>query len=94
MQQGERIALTIQLGTPCHLESHMLIEAECLRVLLIHIQFMRGHDIDGIPDERLASALAATVGGDEKHFNLAVQCAYETKDFSLFIAICAQSHQR
>jgi hypothetical protein len=65
MQQREGLTETIHCGPADDLESHALVKAHGLVVLLIHIHPGRAQRLDSIGEQTASNSLAAPLRMDE-----------------------------
>ena len=71
--------LFVLLGAPVCDESHVLVEPDRLRVLLIHSEFADVVMGDAVFKQLLADAVSTMIGVDEQHFEPSIGDAHERK---------------
>lgn len=79
VQQRVGATLFILLGAPVCDESHVLVEPDRLRVLLIHSEFADVVMGDAVFEQLLADAVFTMIGIDEQHFEPSVGDSHERK---------------
>ena len=69
MQQRKRIPLPVQFRASDLLKPHMAIKSHALRVLLIHVHFVRAERCDGVLQQQFPDALPPARIINKQHFN-------------------------
>ena len=72
MQQRKRIPLPVKFRAPDLLESHMPIKRDSLRILLIHVLFVRAELCDGVFKQQFPDTLPAARIIHKQHFNAVI----------------------
>lgn len=91
VQQRVGATLFILLGAPVCDESHVLVELDRLRVLLIHSEFADVVMGDAVFEQLLADAVFTMIGIDEQHFEPSVGDSHERKG-RLLRAVAVGAH--
>lgn len=86
MQQRKRIPLPVKLRAPNLLKPHMPIKRDALRVLLIHIYFIRAKLRNSVIQEELTHAPASARIVNEQHFNAVSINTYKAVNNASIIA--------
>ena len=80
-----RIPLLVMIAASAYMEAHMLIEAFCLRVLLIHCQPAYSIAFDSIREQTPAQSHATFRRSDEKHLQLPILYSHESTGVAFII---------